>query len=322
MSKEGDSDPLAAVRDALRTAYEGGIRNIVALRGDPPSGETEWTASEGGFTCALDLVKFIRSEYGDEFGIAVAGYPEGHPDAITDLTEEEAANMTEAEKGRCSFMDGVTRVCKDEDYEKEMVYLKEKVDAGADVIITQMFFDTKVYKTFVHDCRARGINCPVIPGLMCINAVAGFNKMAKFCKTRVTPTLRKAIDDLPDDPDAVKAFGIEYGTQMCRDLLDSGLTLGLHFYTLNLEKVVYGIAEKLGILSKDVESNEADAATMIAVGSAWAREGDQVKTIYGSGIITELRDDGMAKIEMNNWLLAGGQKPVAYLRKEQYNKVF
>ena len=105
--------------------------NIVALRGDPPEGENEWKATEGGFTCALDLVKYMRAEFGDAFGIAVAGYPEGHPNAITELKPEEVENMTESEKKRCSVIDGVTAVCRDEDYKKEMDYLKEKVDAGA-----------------------------------------------------------------------------------------------------------------------------------------------------------------------------------------------
>jgi methylenetetrahydrofolate reductase (NADPH) len=128
---EKDGDPIAAVKDALERAREGGIRNIVALRGDPPHGEEEWKQTEGGFACALDLVKYIRKEYGDEFGIAVAGYPEGHPNAITELKEGEEASLTEAELARCSHFEGKTYVCKEEDYKKEMIYLKEKVDAGA-----------------------------------------------------------------------------------------------------------------------------------------------------------------------------------------------
>eukprot|EP01083_Nonionella_stella_P114622 339155_1 len=87
MSKNGD--PVAAVHDALQQAHDAGIRNIVALRGDPPAGEDEWTAAEGGFTCALDLVKYIRKEFGDDFGVSVAGYPEGHPNAISELKEGE-----------------------------------------------------------------------------------------------------------------------------------------------------------------------------------------------------------------------------------------
>ena len=130
MSKNGD--PVAAVHEALQSALDGGIRNIVALRGDPPAGEEEWTAAEGGFTCALDLVKYIRKEFGDAFGVAVAGYPEGHPNAITELgSDDTVESLSESEKSRCSEFDGKTYVCKDEDYKKEMDYLKEKVDAGA-----------------------------------------------------------------------------------------------------------------------------------------------------------------------------------------------
>lgn len=119
------------IRDALQKCLDGGIRNIVALRGDPPEGQDEWKATEGGFTCALDLVRYMRAEFGDAFGIAVAGYPEGHPNAITDLKPEEVEGMSESEKKRCSVINGVTAVCRDEDYKKEMDYLKEKVDAGA-----------------------------------------------------------------------------------------------------------------------------------------------------------------------------------------------
>ena len=128
---EKDGDPIAAVKDALQTCLDGGIRNIVALRGDPPHGEETWTATEGGFTCALDLVKYIRAEHGDTFGISVAGYPEGHPNAISELKEGEEKELSETELGRVSHFDGKSYVCRDEDFKKEMLYLKEKVDAGA-----------------------------------------------------------------------------------------------------------------------------------------------------------------------------------------------
>ena len=122
-------DPKKAIQEALQTALNGGIRNIVALRGDPPAGEEEWKASEGGFTCALDLVKYMREQFGDSFGISVAGYPEGHPNAISEVADP--STLTEAEKGRSSNFDGKTYCCLEADYKKEMDYLKEKVDAGA-----------------------------------------------------------------------------------------------------------------------------------------------------------------------------------------------
>lgn len=319
MSKNGD--PVAAVHDALKAALDGGIRNIVALRGDPPAGEEEWTATEGGFTCALDLVKYIRKEFGSEFGVSVAGYPEGHPNAISELKDGEEKNLSDSEKTRVSEFDGKMYVCKDEDYKKEMDYLKEKVDAGADAIITQMFFDVEVFKTFVVDCRKWGIECPVIPGLMCINAYGGFKKMSNFCKTRVPKDLEAKMESIKDDAAAVKKFGVQFGAEVCQSLVDSGAEV-LHFYTLNLEKVVYGITDTLGLTKNLVEkSNESDAKDMVAVGSAWARVGDKVKSIYGEGMVKEIRKGGEAVIEILSWELAGGQRPTAYLQKANYSKV-
>jgi methylenetetrahydrofolate reductase (NADPH) len=319
---EKDGDPVKGVADALKEAYDGGIRNIVALRGDPAHGEEEWKATEGGFTCALDLVKYIRKNYSDKFSISVAGYPEGHPNAITELKDDEIDGLSESEKTRISVFDGKSYVCKDEDFKKEMDYLKEKVDAGADMIITQMFFDVDVFLTFVKECRNYGINCPVIPGLMCINAYAGFKKMAKFCKTRVPKALEEKMESMKDDAAAVKAFGVEFGAEVCQKLMDANIEV-LHFYTLNLEKVVYGITDKLGLTQGLVEkSDEKDAKSMVAVGSAWARVGDKVKSIYGEGVVTEIRPEGTTVVEMSVWELAGGQKPIAYLQKGHFEKLF
>jgi methylenetetrahydrofolate reductase (NADPH) len=126
---EKDGDPKKGVHEALTIAKDNGIRNIVALRGDPPAGEEEWKAVEGGFACALDLVEYIHEHFGETFGISVAGYPEGHPNAISEI--EDPSSMSEAEKGRSSTFDGKVYTCKDEDYNKEMDYLKKKVDAGS-----------------------------------------------------------------------------------------------------------------------------------------------------------------------------------------------
>lgn len=130
IQKEGQEvDAKKAIHEALQAALDGGIRNIVALRGDPPAGEEEWKASKGGFTCALDLVKYMRETFGDQFGISVAGYPEGHPTAISEVADP--STLTDAEKARSAFFDGKTFCCREADYKKEMDYLKEKVDAGA-----------------------------------------------------------------------------------------------------------------------------------------------------------------------------------------------
>jgi len=309
---EEGGDPKLAIETALKTAKSNGVRNIVALRGDPAAGQEEWKAADGGFTCALDLVVFMREKFGDDFGISVAGYPEGHPNAISEV--EDPSTMTEAEKGRSSTLDGKTFTCRDEDYKKEMDYLKKKVDAGSDFIITQMFFDTKVFGTFVEDCRKWGINCPIVPGLMCINAYGGFVKMTKFCKTRVPESLRAKMDSMKDDADAVKAFGVEYGIQMCQELMAIGVDV-LHFYTLNLEKVTFGILQGLGYEVKGI-ADESDATTMVAKGSAWARVGDKVKTGDSTGVVQEIHADGSATI-----LVEGQSEPVK-ATKEQYSKVF
>lgn len=320
-----ESNPKENIRQVLLQAHKGGLRNLVALRGDPPAGESEWKATDGGFTCALDLVKFIREQpdIGNDFGIAVAGYPEGHPNAISEI--EDPSKLTEAEKGRSSTFDGKTFCCLDADYKKEMDYLKEKVDAGSDLIITQMFFDPDVFIQFVKDCKTWGINCPVVPGLMCINAYNGFCKMTKFCKTRVPASLQAKMDSLKDDPTAVKEFGVQYGVDMCQALLNANIGVNdLHFYTLNLEKVVYGILDGLGITKNALESvNEGDASSMVAKGSAWARVGDRVSTAYGTGTVQELDygGTGAARIALDAWTLADGKSPTAFLQKGQYKKI-
>ena len=186
-----------------------------------------------------------------------------------------------------------------------------------------MFFDSKVFATFVKDCRKWGITCPIVPGLMCINAYAGFVKMTKFCKTRVPQALAEKMESIKDDATTVKQFGIDFGAQMCRELLATGEVKVLHFYTLNLEKVTYGVLEQLGLLQHHAIANEADAASMVAKGSAWARVGDAVKTQYGQGVVVDLdAKSGAAKIQIDSWVMAGGQKPFAYLEKGQYSKVF
>eukprot|EP00611_Tribonema_gayanum_P015812 TRINITY_DN2771_c0_g2_i1.p1 TRINITY_DN2771_c0_g2~~TRINITY_DN2771_c0_g2_i1.p1 ORF type:complete len:380 (-),score=140.62 TRINITY_DN2771_c0_g2_i1:362-1501(-) len=238
--------PLERIESALRRCREEGVTNIVALRGDPPVGADHWERSEGGLGCALDLVGYVREHYGDYFCISVAGYPEGHPDRIK-VREGGVESLSESELTRYSVdAEGQVQVCGDEDWEAELAYLKAKCDAGADVIITQMFFDASVYGRFVQECRRVGITAPVIPGIMCINAYAGFQRMTGLCKTRVPPELRKRMEAIKDDDAAIKAFGVEYGEELCRALLKHGAPV-LHFYTLNLEKVTVGILRRLGL---------------------------------------------------------------------------
>jgi methylenetetrahydrofolate reductase (NADPH) len=123
-------NPREGIRQAVTNALELGITNLVALRGDPPAGQETWTAVEGGFTCALDLVTFLRTEFpSSTLGISVAGYPEGHPNAISQI--DDPSTLTTTEAARSSNFDGITYACLDADYEKELAYLKRKVDAGA-----------------------------------------------------------------------------------------------------------------------------------------------------------------------------------------------
>ena len=157
---------------ALRGCREHGITNVLALRGDPPAGQERWVAADGGFGCARDLVRHIREKHGDFFSIAVAGYPEGHPDSMREVGELEQLSQTE--QGRASRRGSV---CLDADFKSELEYLRSKVEAGADFVVTQMFFDPEVYGSFVSACREHGITVPILPGIMCINSYGGFIRM-------------------------------------------------------------------------------------------------------------------------------------------------
>ncbi|KAG2491425.1 hypothetical protein HYH03_010213 [Edaphochlamys debaryana] len=212
---------IEKLESALKEVKKMGVRNILALRGDPPKGQDKFEAVEGGFSCALDLVK---KEHGDYFGICVAGYPEAHPDGIVDDPEQMQKN-----------------------YWADIAYLKEKVEAGGDLIITQLFYDVERFLQFVKDCRSVGINCPILPGIMPIMTYGGFKRMTGFCKTKVPAELDAALEAIKDNDEAVKNFGIDLGVKMCRQLLDAG-TPGVHLYTLNLERSALAILERLGMV--------------------------------------------------------------------------
>lgn len=251
------------IDSALQSCKESGITNILALRGDPPAGSDAWTATEGGFTCALDLIQYIKQTYDNFFCIAAAGYPEGHMAAFTEIVvdghnvEGALATLTPTELERYSidFDDatGIKKVvvCKDDDFKKELDYLKRKVDAGASVIITQMFFDTNVFENFVKSCREIGILCPILPGIMCISTYGGFKRMSKFCKTRIPQSLADDLDAIKDDDAAVAKFGIDFGIKMCRRLVEMGVC-GLHFYTLNQSAATSAIIDGLGLATLNI----------------------------------------------------------------------
>ncbi|KAG8061480.1 hypothetical protein GUJ93_ZPchr0003g17343 [Zizania palustris] len=218
--------PVEKIDDALTTIKSNGIQNVLALRGDPPHGQNKFVQVAGGFACALDLVQHIRSKYGDYFGITVAGYPEAHPDAIEGV---EGATL--------------------EAYSNDLAYLKRKVDAGADLIITQLFYDTDIFLKFVNDCRQIGITCPIVPGIMPINNYKGFLRMTGFCKTKIPAEITAALDPIKDNEEAVRAYGIHLGTEMCKKILASGIKI-LHLYTLNMEKSALGILMNLGLIEE------------------------------------------------------------------------
>ena len=190
------------IEKILETLHSKQIENIVALRGDPPQGETGFKAPPNGFHYASELVRFIRQHprLGKSFAISVAGYPEGHPE------------------------------CKDK--QKDLEHLKQKVAEGADTVVTQLFFDNRFYFDFVERARKVGIKVPIVPGIMPVTHGPQIEKFSRMCGAAIPDKIRQAILRFGEDQDAVMKFGIEYATEQCRELLRQGAP-GLHFYTLN-----------------------------------------------------------------------------------------
>lgn len=206
----------------LLEAKAAGIQNILALRGDPAKGKILWEPVAGGLLHAADLVKLIREEHGDYFCIGVAGFPEGHPHC-PDAKEVQISHL------RC------------------------KIEAGADFILTQFFYETSVFVDFAKACRAAGITCPIIPGMMPIQNYASFQRMSSYCRTHVSQNILDEMLPFRDDDDAVKEYGVKLCVQMCRELMDigiEGVATGYHFYTMNLEKSVSLILKELGFESQ------------------------------------------------------------------------
>lgn len=205
--------------DVLAQTREKGIQNILALRGDPVGSAAVWEAGDDGFRHAVDLVRLIREEHGDYFGICVAGYPEGHVEAQA--------------------------------YKADLGFLKAKVDAGADLVISQLFYDADVFLRFVDDCRAVGIECPIIPGIMPIQSYSNFTQVTRFCRT-VPDAVVAALEPIQNDDEAVKEYGVSLLRDICQELLDNGVP-GLHFYTMNLERAVTRILDELGVIPERVD---------------------------------------------------------------------
>jgi len=234
------------LRKYLDKAKDFGIRNILALRGDapcdvdtptatPPAAtdadtatsansepEDSSTSGSGGdrkFKYASDLVSLIKDEYPGDFTVVVAGYPSGHPDA--------------------------------ESYEDDILNLKKKVEAGADFVITQLFFKAATFKKFHDDCRAVGIKCPIIPGVMPIQSYDSLRHIVKLSKLEVPEEIRNVVTPLKGNDDAIRNFGVHQATEMIRELFTSGYAAGAHLYTLNREVASISILKRLGLWKTD-----------------------------------------------------------------------
>ncbi|XP_043931178.1 methylenetetrahydrofolate reductase [Protopterus annectens] len=201
----------------LRKAKRLGLKNIMALRGDPSG--NEWQEEEEGFNYAVELVKHIRCEFEDYFDVCVAGYPTGHPEAAS--------------------------------YEEDLRHLKEKVDAGADFIVTQLFFRAETFLKFLKDCRAIGIVCPILPGIFPIQGYHSLQQLVKLSRLEIPEEIKDVIEPIKENDAAIRNYGIELAVQMCKSLLDSGVVHGLHFYTLNREVATIEILKRLGMWNED-----------------------------------------------------------------------
>ncbi len=187
-----------------------GVENVLVVRGDAPK-EEGFQPHPDRFAHASDLVSFIRPRYG--FCLAVAGYPEGHVEAV--------------------------------DKEKDLEYLKLKVARGAEYIICNYFYDNAYFLDFMQRCRAAGIKVPILPGVMPIYSIKMMETLAGICGATITPEVRHGIDALPEgDKEALLAFGIDFAVRQCRGLLESGVP-GIHIYTLNQSRAAEGIVKQL-----------------------------------------------------------------------------
>lgn len=210
------------IEEILTKYAHAGVSNTLALGGDPPRDMPNYDRKTDAFQHAADLVRFIRriNDRGIHpdsrgFGIGVAGFPEGHPSTPNRL--------------------------------EEMDYLKAKVDAGADYICTQLFFDNHDFFDFRERCELAGIHVPIIAGIMPITSLAGMKRMAQLALgARIPAKLLRALDRTSKEPEAVKRVGVHWATEQCRDLLDNQVR-GIHFYTLNKSAATREIYQNLGL---------------------------------------------------------------------------
>ncbi len=198
------------IRSVLDRLAEQGIENILALRGDPPQGQEMFVKTKDGFAYANELVEFIKRHYG--FCVGGAGYPEGHVE------------------------------CPDKN--QDLKNLKQKIDAGSEFIVTQLFFDNRFYFDFVEQVRALGITVPIIPGIMPILNLGQVKRFTKMCGASIPVPLLSRLESTDGNNEAVRQIGIDHAAEQCVDLLAGGAP-GVHFYTLNRSKATLAILERL-----------------------------------------------------------------------------
>ena len=198
------------VRAVLAGLKEKGIENIIALGGDPPQGVVDWVPHPDGFSHSVELVREAASYRW--FSIAVAGFPEVHPRALS--------------------------------READLIYLKEKVDAGADVVITQLFFDNEDFYRYVDDLQKLGVRAPIIPGILPVLSAPQVRRFTSVCGARIPPRLERLLAKVEEDDEGAERLGIDYATEQCERLLSFGVP-GIHFYSLNKSRSVKAIFENL-----------------------------------------------------------------------------
>jgi methylenetetrahydrofolate reductase (NADPH) len=186
---------LAEILDQIERA---GLENVLALRGDPPRGESEWQPHPGGLSYSVELIRLIRER--SELCVGAACFPEIHPDAA--------------------------------DRRSDLRYAREKQEAGAAFLITQLFFDNELYFDFVEEARAAGVRVPIIPGIMPITNLSQIKRFTEMCGASIPDELERQLNGRAEDPEAVAELGVAYATLQCSDLLARGAP-GIHFYTLN-----------------------------------------------------------------------------------------
>jgi methylenetetrahydrofolate reductase (NADPH) len=211
------------LRETLDEMTGLGLDNVLALRGDPPAGQTEWTKTEGGLEYSRELVELISAGY--PFAIGAACFPETHIHATSP--------------------------------EDDIRHLKAKVDAGVGFLITQLFFDNAMYFDFVDRARAAGVEVPIIPGIMPITNIAQIEKITGLCGATIPDGLRRELHLREDDRAALTEFGVAYATLQCTELLAHGAP-GIHFYTLNRSPATRAILSALK-LQRPWELREAGA---------------------------------------------------------------